>query len=218
MYTRPMQSERNMGTTKTRKARLSHDLIVQTALAFIDENGIDQLNMRALAARLSVQPMALYHYYSSKDSLLNGVAGLIDDTRPVQRTGSWRTDLLQVAYGQLLVATEHPKAAPLIFTRPATNEQSFIVREWLIATLINEGLSLNEASVWIIAFIDFVNGVGHRTALRAITPLDPAIIPAEQTPFLMQMLENPPKRILSVDKGLEAILDAIQRDIDAIKA
>ena len=33
-----MQSERNMGTTKTRKARLSHDLIVQTALAFIDEN------------------------------------------------------------------------------------------------------------------------------------------------------------------------------------
>jgi len=40
-----------MGTTKTRKARLSHDLIVQTALAFIDENGIDQLNMRALAAR-----------------------------------------------------------------------------------------------------------------------------------------------------------------------
>jgi AcrR family transcriptional regulator len=187
-------------------------------LAFIDENGIDQLNMRALAARLSVQPMALYHYYSSKDSLLNGVAGLIDDTRPVQRTGSWRTDLLQVAYGQLLVATEHPKAAPLIFTRPATNEQSFIVREWLIATLINEGLSLNEASVWIIAFIDFVNGVGHRTALRAITPLDPAIIPAEQTPLLMQMLENPPKRILSVDKGLEAILDAIQRDIDALKA
>jgi AcrR family transcriptional regulator len=162
--------------------------------------------------------MALYHYYSSKDSLLNGVAGLIDDTRPVQRTGSWRTDLLQVAYGQLLVATEHPKAAPLIFTRPATNEQSFIVREWLIATLINEGLSLNEASVWIIAFIDFVNGVGHRTALRAITPLDTAIIPAEQTPLLMQMLENPPKRILSVDKGLDAILDAIQRDIDAIKA
>jgi hypothetical protein len=34
----------------------------------------------------------------------------------------------------------------------------------------------------------------------------------------MQMLENPPKRILSVDKGLDAILDAIQRDIDAIKA
>jgi AcrR family transcriptional regulator len=191
---------------------------VQTALAFIDENGIDQLNMRALAARLSVQPMALYHYYSSKDSLLNGVAGLIDDTRPVKRTGNWRTDLLQVAYGQLLVATEHPKAAPLIFTRPATNEQSFIVREWLISTLVNEGLPLAEASVWIIAFIDFVNGVGHRTALRAITPLDPAIIPAEQTPLLMQMLENPPKRILSVDKGLEAILDAIQRDIDAIKA
>ena len=87
-----------MGTTKTRKARLSHDLIVQTALAFIDENGIEQLNMRALAARLSVQPMALYHYYSSKDSLLNAVAGLIDDTRPVQRTGSWRTDLLQVVH------------------------------------------------------------------------------------------------------------------------
>lgn len=213
-----MQSERNMGTTKTRKARLSHDLIVQTALACIDENGIEQLNMRALAARLSVQPMALYHYYSSKDSLLNAVAGLIDDTRPVQRTGSWRTDLLQVAYGQLLVATEHPKAAPLIFTRPASNEQSFIVREWLIATLINEGLSLNEASVWIIAFIDFVNGVGHRTALRAITPLDPSIIPSELTPLLMQLLENPPKRILSVDKGLDAILDAIQRDINAIKA
>ena len=94
-----------MGTTKTRKARLSHDLIVQTALAFIDENGIEQLNMRALAARLSVQPMALYHYYSSKDSLLNAVAGLIDDTRPVQRTGSWRTDLLQVAYGTLVSST-----------------------------------------------------------------------------------------------------------------
>jgi AcrR family transcriptional regulator len=49
---------------------LSRDRIVQAALAIIDAEGLDALNMRRVAAHLDTGPASLYQHVAGKDDLL----------------------------------------------------------------------------------------------------------------------------------------------------
>ena len=49
---------------------LSRDRIVQAALAIIDAEGLDALNMRRVAANLDTGPASLYQHVAGKDDLL----------------------------------------------------------------------------------------------------------------------------------------------------
>lgn len=48
--------------------------IVDRAIVFLDEVGLDALSMRKLAADLGVQPGALYHHFENKDALLEAIS------------------------------------------------------------------------------------------------------------------------------------------------
>lgn len=48
--------------------------ILEVTLTLLKEGGIRAVTMRAIARRLDVDPMALYHYFSGKDTLLKAVA------------------------------------------------------------------------------------------------------------------------------------------------
>lgn len=53
---------------------LTREDILRTALALLEEEGLAGASMRALARRLGADPMALYHYFPSKDALLADAA------------------------------------------------------------------------------------------------------------------------------------------------
>src|SRR2546429_7416367 len=59
------------------RPRLDLELFVQAAIALLDEEGLDGLTTRRLAARLGVQSPALYWYVRDKDELLDLVADAI---------------------------------------------------------------------------------------------------------------------------------------------
>src|SRR6266571_1880467 len=59
------------------RPRLDLDLLVQAAIAVLDQEGLDGLTTRRLAARLGVQSPALYWYVRDKDELLDLVAEAI---------------------------------------------------------------------------------------------------------------------------------------------
>jgi AcrR family transcriptional regulator len=61
------------GTQKQRQ-QLSRETIVAAALEIVEEQGLSKLTMRALGDRLGVEAMALYHYFPSKDALLEAVS------------------------------------------------------------------------------------------------------------------------------------------------
>jgi AcrR family transcriptional regulator len=46
----------------------------ETALAMLNEGGIDTISMRAIAQRIGVSPSAAYRHYENKEALLAGVA------------------------------------------------------------------------------------------------------------------------------------------------
>lgn len=100
---------------------LSRDLIVATALAQIDRAGTQGLSMRSLAQELGVEAMSLYRYVHGKEDLLEGVvASLMSDLvgHLAEAEGEhWQGFLQTVAHSVREIATEHPKAFPLVATR-----------------------------------------------------------------------------------------------------
>ena len=70
---------------------LDRQVIVNAALALLDEDGIDALTLRALAARLGVQAPALYWHVRNKQELLDEMGTEIE-RRVLQRLASLPMD------------------------------------------------------------------------------------------------------------------------------
>lgn len=62
--------------TRTRTP-LTRERVLAAAVDLADEGGIDALTMRALAERLDVEAMSLYHHVVNKEDLLDGVCELV---------------------------------------------------------------------------------------------------------------------------------------------
>jgi len=68
--------------------------ILDAALAIADEDGLDAVSMRSVAARVGVSPMALYPYVGSKAALLDGLVGrLLGELSTGDAPGDWREGL-----------------------------------------------------------------------------------------------------------------------------
>ncbi|WP_372462168.1 TetR/AcrR family transcriptional regulator [Nocardia rosealba] len=116
-------SPRDGGTR--RAPRLDRVLILESAIALIDEEGLAHLTMRRLGSWLGVEAMALYRYVSGRDDLLAGVVDhLVDQLyeqnlmEPDGAGGSWQGYLQRLAHGVRRVAIEHPEVFPLMASSP----------------------------------------------------------------------------------------------------
>jgi AcrR family transcriptional regulator len=69
-------------TPETNQARHDRDSVARNALILLDEVGLADLSMRRIAARLDVQPSALYWHFSSKQELLAELADRITSSIP----------------------------------------------------------------------------------------------------------------------------------------
>lgn len=100
---------------------LDRTKIVDAALSYIDEHGVQSLSMRGLGAALGVEAMSLYRYVSGREDLLEAiVARLLDGLRQeleARRGQTWQAYLQALAHAVRSIATEHSAAFPLIATR-----------------------------------------------------------------------------------------------------
>jgi len=103
---------------------LSRERIVTAAVEFIDEHGLPGLTMRRLGERLGVEAMSMYRYLPGREELLDAVVERIvaemrqdDDVIDAPRDG-WQDFLQRLAHGVRRVALAHPRAFPLVASRP----------------------------------------------------------------------------------------------------
>ncbi len=102
--------------------RLSHDSIIEAAIAFIDRHGLAKLTMRRLGAACGVEAMALYRYVHSRGDLLTGIVEHIVDNLHTDQLAArrqedgWQDYLLRLAHGVRQIALEHPEVFPLVAT------------------------------------------------------------------------------------------------------
>lgn len=228
-------------TTQDPRPRLTRDRIVETAIASIDEHGVQGLTMRRVGQDLGVEAMALYRYVSGREDLLEAVIqrlfGGVTDGVDARGFTSWQGYLQVMAHEVRRVALEHPAAFPLAASRhPATPWlrpplRSIEVVEHFLATLNDLGFDDIRAVDAYKVFTTFLVGslllevAAHG---EDIVPLDEtlneggALIPENESelnldgsPHVRRMQDR-----LSQDTsqqefeiGLEALIDRIERSV-----
>jgi TetR/AcrR family tetracycline transcriptional repressor len=228
-------------TNRPNAPRLSRDLVVQTALDQIDRSGMQGLSMRSLAQELGVEAMSLYRYVHGKEDLLEGiVASLMSDlTAHLQEAEGdhWQQFLQTVAHAVRKIATDHPKAFPLVATRhPAAPWlrpplRSVEVVNTFLTALTRNGFSDGQAVNAYRAFSSFLLGqlllqsvVRGAEAGPAEEPLDEGGADVPQGDGSMSLDVAPEVRrlrgLLSEDRSdeefevsLEALLDRLDREV-----
>lgn len=171
---------------------LDRDAILAAALATLDERGLDNLTMRAVADRLSVQPPAIYWHFRNKTELLGWmVMSMLGDARREAMTCvKWRDwlatfarrivgNMLKYRDGALLCAIAQPALA-------ADKESD---RQLIVEPLTSRGLSDAEAHRAMASVMAFT--LGWATYLSN----------AAMSDFLA--------RLMDVDGAFEVGLDAL---------
>ena len=99
--------------------QLSRSVILQTALAIVDRDGVDGLSMRRLSDAVGRNPVMLYRHVANKAAVLDGVAEIVLAQLPVDNTDpDWAAQLRTVAHHFRQLALAHPNVVPLLVTRP----------------------------------------------------------------------------------------------------
>jgi AcrR family transcriptional regulator len=109
-------------------------LILDQALALVDEQGLAAMSMRAVAERVGLTSMALYPYVGGKDAMLDGLVDLLHlelghavEADPAD--ADWRHRLRALGRAVRGLARAHPAAFPLLLNRPGG------ASAWLAAAL-----------------------------------------------------------------------------------
>jgi AcrR family transcriptional regulator len=149
---------------------LDRDRIVDAAISYIDHSGLAGLTMRRLGALLGVEAMSLYSHIHGKEDLLDAVVqSLIDKMRDddevlLEPEDGWQDFLQRLAHGIRRVALAHPKAFPLVASRPPEApwlRPPLRSLEWVeafLAGLHTEGFPDEAAVAGYRAFTSFLLG------------------------------------------------------------
>ncbi len=154
----------------SRRQPLDRARIVAAAISFIDEFGLPGLSMRRLGAMLGVEAMSLYRYVPGRENLLDAVVGSILDEMAVDEEvldsprHGWLDFLQRLAHGVRRVALAHPRAFPLVASRPTEAPwlrpplRSLDTVESFLHGLVEEGFTDDAAVAAYRAFTSFLLG------------------------------------------------------------
>ncbi len=153
--------------TTPRRAALTRERIVELALEIIDEDGLEALNMRRLAAGAGVRPMSLYHHFPNKAAILDAVGERIAAAAlgASQRDPRWRSRVRQLFMGLHALTEAHPRALPLISAAVVRTPSGRRWMEELMGTLLEAGFSENRAATVYHVLGAYTLGLGYARML-----------------------------------------------------
>jgi AcrR family transcriptional regulator len=80
--------------TPPKRAPLSRERVLRTAIALADERGAEELTMRKLAKELGVEAMSLYNHVANKTDLLDGMVDIVfGEIEAPSAGGDWKAEL-----------------------------------------------------------------------------------------------------------------------------
>jgi AcrR family transcriptional regulator len=147
-----------MARTTASRPVLTRDVVVRTAIAVGDADGVEAVSIRRVASELGVTPMALYRYVESKDELLIAVADLAygEVELPDPAAVGWWEGIASVAYSFRRVFLSHPAAAAIVTSRSAEGPNAMRILECILALLRKAGFGIEEAVQIQTALVRFI--------------------------------------------------------------
>jgi AcrR family transcriptional regulator len=138
----------------------TRERIIAAALELIDREGLDSFSTRKLADQVGLKVMSLYHYFPSRDALLDQVVDNMIGEMPLPDVTQieWREGLLQLAKDYRAMGHRHLRAIPLLAQRcpAAPAMQAFL--DTLSCLLLKAGLKPVGAVDWLLIQRDYVIG------------------------------------------------------------
>ncbi|WEK60005.1 MAG: TetR family transcriptional regulator [Candidatus Microbacterium colombiense] len=144
-------------TPSHNSTRHDRDAVARATLALLDEVGLADLSMRRIAARLDVQPSALYWHFSSKQELLADLADRI--TAGIPRPGA---SVLDISRGIRDALFAYRDGAELVLSTSALRLGSSHAEDALAEALRAQGV--DGAADRATAILHFV--LGHATLVQ----------------------------------------------------
>jgi len=124
-------------------AALTRTDIVRAAMVLADAEGLAALSMRAVARRLEVEAMSLYHHVANKDGLLDGmVDAVFTEFHAPDVAGPWRAELRQRSCSAREVLKAHPWAVGLMDSRRNPGFETLRHHDAVLGCLREAGFSL----------------------------------------------------------------------------
>ncbi|GAA4608988.1 AcrR family transcriptional regulator [Actinoplanes octamycinicus] len=148
---------------------LNQALILDTALAIVEEHGPDALTLRRLGTELGANHTAVLRHFSSKDEILLGLAerlieramdGFVPDAH-------WRPTLEALARRIRSVCLAHPALAALTATRVSRRAAAFQGADTVIRALRVAGFDDRDAARYYRALVDAALAVSSYEAATA---------------------------------------------------
>lgn len=142
------------------RAVLGPEAIAREALRIIDDEGVEAVSMRKVAAAFDTGPASLYAHVANKDALLRLALDLaLDELEvPEVRPGdTWQDVLRRWAMNSHEVLSSHRDLAKLTFAHIPSGPAMLATVEALLAALIEGGVPARVAS-WALDIISLYVG------------------------------------------------------------
>lgn len=209
---------------RPRKPLLSRELIVDTARALVDAEGLAALSTRRLAAELGVSGPSLYNHFRTKDQILEAVAdsvsarvdlSMFEDGRP------WRTALHDWAVSYRAALTEHPNIVPVLARGPGRRPAGLRLADAVFGAMTAAGWPAAQATSIGALMRYFVMGSALGSFAGGFVDDETAYDPADyphlgQAHLLADRQEKVDER--AFETGLQALLDGLAVQYETLVA
>jgi len=138
---------------------LTRELILDGAVALIEEEGPDALSMRRLGSTLGVEGMAIYHHFENRDELLGAIGDrLLEPLHRLELGDDWREACRRFALALRALAVAHPATFQLLGLQPFDTPSSLRPVERLLSVLIERGFQPAAALAIYRATVSYARG------------------------------------------------------------
>lgn len=122
--------------TVGRPAQRSRAEITAAAIDIADNEGLDAVSMRRVAAELGTGAASLYRYVETRDELLDLMTDAVGAEYSLpEPSGDWLGDLVAVGMQARATLRRHPWLAGLVITRPVIGPYGVALLEHVLAVL-----------------------------------------------------------------------------------
>ncbi|MEU4421786.1 TetR/AcrR family transcriptional regulator C-terminal domain-containing protein [Actinoplanes sp. NPDC024001] len=210
---------------RSRTTPLSREAVLRAAVDVADERGIAAVSMRAVAERLGVEAMSLYHHVRNKDEILDGLVDLIfAEIELPAPGGDWRAAMRDRAASARAVLGRHIWAVSLMDSRPNAGAATLRHHNAVLGCLRAAGFDIAAAATAFSLIDSYVYGFVIQEAGLPFTNADELEVvagglleqlPADEFPHLAEMVEYALRPGYAyADEfaiGLDLILDSLAR-------
>ncbi|MDI2132754.1 TetR/AcrR family transcriptional regulator [Yinghuangia seranimata] len=204
---------------RPRQPLLSRDRIVAAALTLVDDEGLDAVSTRRLAAELGVSGPALYNHFATKDELIDAVVdsvlGEVDVAvfadPAITADGAWQAPLRTWARSYRAALAAHPNVVPALAQGPGRRPNALRMADAVFGALVDAGWPRAQATRVGVLMRYFVTGSALGSFAGGFP--DDAKLYAGAYPHLDQahLLADAQREIneAAFETGLTALLDGL---------